>query len=112
MTRKRPPSYVTHFTAGWGFGSALCHRRRFKEFREMYAKWEFRLVFCVDVLDNFIDYTIQSLRDIVGVEKAGGGLDYLLHELLITSEMRPPRTRLRDDHMSWAGTWNHLAGAL
>ena len=73
MTRKRPPSYVTHFTAGWEFGSALYHRRRFKEFREMYAKWEFRLVFCVDVLENFTEYTIQSLRDIVGWKTRVGG---------------------------------------
>jgi len=90
------PVPLVEFTPEGKARVALRHRQRFKGLREMYMVRSFRLVLCADVLDTVTEHTTQALERVVNAEKAKGGLDYLLHEPLIVSEIRSPRTRLYD----------------
>ena len=69
------------------------HQDRFKIFREMHEAREFRLMFCVDILDPVVRDATEMLERIVRVEKTEGGFDYLLHEPLIIVEMRTSGSR-------------------
>ena len=80
---------------------ALEHQQRFKELHEMYMVQRFRLVLCVDILDSVTEHTTRALERVVNAEKANGGFCYLLHEPLIVSEIRSPRTRLYDHQPGW-----------
>ena len=80
---------------------ALHHRWRFRELHEMHMVRRFRLVLCADILNRVTEYTTRGLERVVNTEKAKGGFDYL-HEPLIVSEVRSPRTRLYDQQTGTA----------
>jgi len=105
------PSHVVDFPQGVMAGDTF-HRQRFKQLREMYMVREFRPVLCVDTVDCAMEYCIQRLERIVEVEKAKGGLDYLLCRPLIISEMRSPRTRVDDGYVGGSGRARVFASAL
>ena len=88
------------------------HLARFKVFGEMHRVRGFRLVLCADVLDCMAEDAIRALEHIVEVERADGGLDYLLCEPLIISERRSPRTRPEDIPTGYVGGWPISASAL
>ena len=95
-----PP--VVKFVGGAG-GTDPSHQQRFKQLHEMYMVREFRPVFCMDAIDYAAERAVQGLEYVVEMEKVKGGLDYLLHEPFVISEIRSPRTRLRDHQAG--GTW-------
>ena len=74
--------------------SVLHHSERFKVFNEMYRVRDFRLVLCADVLGCIAESAVRKLDRIVKAERMIGGLDYLLCEPLIISEIRSPHPRL------------------
>ena len=86
--------------------NSLCHRQRFKVFREMYGVREFRLVLCADVLDCVVDDAIETLEFVVEAEKARGGSDYLRCEPLVISERRSPRIRHFHGDVGQSGRWD------
>ena len=86
--------------------SAKCvadHRKRFKVFSEMYGAREFRLVLCANVPNCIAKRAMRVLKRVVEAERTSGGLDYLLHEPLIISELRAPSNCLAEDHTSVRG---------
>jgi hypothetical protein len=84
----------------------LRHEQRFKLYREMYLVRGFRLVLCADVSNQVVEPAVQTLESLVGVEKAGGRLDYLHCEVLIISEKRTPRIPYtRDRPVGYTGCW-------
>ena len=90
----------------------LHHRKRFEMFHEMYMAQGFRLILCADVHDCIVERAIQALECIVEAEKGDGELDYLLCEPSVISEMRLPRTRVRDPRVGWTGTSTIYTSAL
>jgi hypothetical protein len=90
----------------------LHHQKRFEMFHEMYMARGFRLVLCAGVHDCVVERAIQALECIVEAEKGDGGLDYLLCEPSVISEMRSPRTRVGDPHVGWTGTSTIYTSAL
>jgi hypothetical protein len=77
----------------WG---ASCCQTQHRVFREMYSVRDFRLVFCVDVLDCAMDYAMGLMRVVVEEEKAKGWWNYPLCEPLVICERRVLRTRMYD----------------
>ena len=69
---------------------------RFKVFREMYKVRSFRLVLCADVFGCALMHSMRVLRQMVAKERESGRLDYLQCEPSIISEVRAPRSRLKD----------------
>ena len=70
--------------------------RRFRVFREMHSVREFRLVFCVDVVDCMMSHALRLLGNIFQDEEARREFDYLLYEPFIICERRMLRTRVTD----------------
>ena len=83
-------------------GSAENSQQQFEVFRTIHNIRDFRLVLCADVPDCIVDPAVEVLECLVKEEKNKGGLDYLLHEPLIISERRTPRTRCTDPHVAWS----------
>lgn len=92
--------------------NALHHQRRFEQFREMHKVREFQLVLCADVLGCAVKDAVWLLETIVVAEKSKRGLDYLLCDPLVISEMRSPRTRIVDSHTGSTARWEVHASAL
>jgi len=88
------------------------HQQRFKQLHEMYMVREFRLVLCARDIECAVEHIIRELESIVKVERAKGGLDYLLCEPFVVSEMRSPRNRVHDDDVGGSGRLRVLASAL
>ena len=103
---------ITVEYAPWLRSSIAHHPRRFKVFREMCATREFRLVLCADVLDSVAKRAMRTLKRLVDVEMENGRLDCLSCEPSITSEVRAPRARLRDDRIGYAKKWPIFSSAL
>ena len=96
----------------WGSANTIHQLEPFKVFGEMYRVRAFRLVLCADVMDCIMERAIQVLKSVVEVEMANGGLDYLLSEPRVISEIRSPRTRPSDDSVGWTGRHSIRASAL
>lgn len=92
--------------------NAIHHRGRFKVFNEMYKVREFLLVLFADVLDCIAERAMGVLEYAVAVERTKGGLDCLLYEPVVISEIRPPRTRTDDNHTGNEGAWCIYSSAL
>ena len=102
----RPPCFhhsLTLNVATMNLG-ILCEQRQreLKVFREMHMVRDFRLVFCVDVLDCVVESATEVLEYVVKKEKERGGFDYLFFEPLVISERRTPRTRCSDRNAGWS----------
>jgi hypothetical protein len=82
-----------------------------KVLREMHSVRDFRLVFCVDVLDCMTEDATRLLGDIVKTEEAKGGFDFLLSEPSVICEKRVVRTRLSDFNVGYSKS-NVAASAL
>jgi hypothetical protein len=67
---------------------------RLRAFREMHSVREFRLVFCVDVVDCMTQHALQLLRRVL--DRDMGEFHYLSYEPSIICERRVLRTRVTD----------------
>lgn len=103
---------ITVEYAPWLRSSIAHHPGRFKVLREMCGTREFRLVLCADVIDSVAKGALQTLKHLVDVERENGRLDCLSCEPLIITEVRAPRSRLRDDRTGYTKERPILSSAL
>ena len=87
-------------------------QQQFEVFHKIHNVRDFRLMLCADVFDCMVEETVKTLKRFVKEEKERGGLNYLLHEPLIISERRTPRTRCADYYAGWSADWPVPASAL
>jgi hypothetical protein len=78
-------SKVTVFYRGFGDveGITCCHPQRFKAFRAMHGVRDFQLVLCALVPGCMGERSVQKLKQVVAVEKAKMGNDYIFPEPLV-----------------------------
>ena len=87
-------------------------QQQFEVFHKMHNVRDFRLVLCADVFDCMVEEAVKTLKCFVKKEKKKGGLNYLLHEPLIISERRAPRTRCTDYYPGYSPNCPVIASAL
>jgi len=88
-------------------------QRQFEVFHKMHKVRDFRLVFCADIFDFMTgNDAVEQLEHLVKKEEEKGGFDYLLHEPLVISGRRTPRSSHLDNKAGWSVEMPISASAL